>query len=130
MENIAQINFSDWTKLDIRVAQIKQAQNIEGADKLYKLTIDAGKELGKKTICAGLKEHYEEKDLKDKRIIYLSNLAPRKMRGVLSEGMLLAASNSKHDKVILISPDADIAIILTIKNVVNPINLIFVSFVI
>ena len=102
-----EVEFSDWEKLDLRVAEIKQVEEIEGADKLYKLTLDVG-ELGERTICAGIKEYYSEDDLKGRKLIYFSNLKPRKMRGVESQGMLLAASTAGHGKVILISPEADI----------------------
>ncbi|OYT36020.1 methionine--tRNA ligase subunit beta [Candidatus Pacearchaeota archaeon ex4484_71] len=101
------VDFSDWEKLDIRVAQIKSVEDIEGADKLYKLSLDVG-DLGERTICAGLKEYYSKDELKDKKIIYFVNLKPRKMRGVESQGMLLAASNGDHSKVILLTPESEI----------------------
>jgi len=102
------ITFDDWSKLDLRVAQIKNVEDIEGADKLYKIEIDVGKEIGKRTICAGLKEYYSKEDLINKIIIYFANLSPRKMRGIESQGMLLAASTKDHEKVILITPESDI----------------------
>ncbi len=105
--NMSEANFSDWEKLDLRVAEIKKVEEIEGADKLYKLSLDVG-ELGERTICAGIKQFYSKKDLKGKKIIYFSNLKPRKMKGVESQGMLLAASTGDHSEVILISPEKDI----------------------
>jgi len=101
------VEFSDWEKLDLRVAEITEVENIEGADKLYKLTLNVG-ELGKRVICAGIKPYYSKEDLKDKKIIYFSNLKPRKMKGIKSQGMLLAASTKNHEKVVLISPMSDI----------------------
>ena len=101
------VGFDDWSKLDLRVAQIKNVEDIEGADKLYKLTVNVGSEIGERTLCAGIKEHYSKEDLKDRKIVMIVNLAPRKMRGVESQGMLLAASNEAHDKVILINPGED-----------------------
>ena len=89
------IDFSDWCKLDLRVGQIVKVEDIEGADKLYKLTIDLG-ELGKRIVCAGLKQHYDKNDLLDKRIILFVNLTPRKMKGIESQGMLLAASGNDY----------------------------------
>ena len=106
MENVETIGFEDFTKLDLRVAQITKAEDIPKADKLYKLTLDVG-ELGKRTICAGIKEFYESKDLKNKKIIIIANLAPRKLRGIESQGMLLAASSKNKKTVSLISPDQD-----------------------
>jgi methionyl-tRNA synthetase len=103
MEGVASINFEDFEKLDLRVAEIKKAEDIDGADKLYKLEISLGDET--RTICAGIKEFYSKKELNGKKIIVLSNLKPRKLRGIESRGMLLAASNKDHTKLSLISPD-------------------------
>ena len=105
MEGIA--TFEDWTKLKLVVAQIKAVEEIEGADKLWKITLDAGN-LGERTICAGIKQVYTKEELLNKKIIYFSNLEPRKMRGVESQGMLLAASSEDRSKVVLISPEKDI----------------------
>jgi methionine--tRNA ligase beta chain len=107
MEGI--VEFSDWEKLDLRVAEITEIEEIEGADKLYKLTLNVG-ELGQRTICAGIKQYYSKEDLKGKRIIYFSNLKPRNMKGIESQGMLLAAVNKNHSEVVLISPDSDIEV--------------------
>ncbi len=101
---MSEVEFSDWEKLDLRVAEIKEVEDIEGADKLYKLKITLG-ELGERVICAGIKEHYTKKSLIGKKIIYFSNLKPRLMRGVESQGMLLAASSEDHKIVKLIFPD-------------------------
>ena len=60
------VEFSDWEKLDLRVAEIKKIEEIKGADKLYKLTLDVG-ELGERTICAGIKEFYSKEELKGKK---------------------------------------------------------------
>ncbi|MEX0920410.1 MAG: hypothetical protein WDZ69_02395 [Candidatus Pacearchaeota archaeon] len=112
MEGIKEVDFEDWVKLDLRVAEIKQVEDIEGADKLYKISLDVGPEIGERVVCAGLKEFYSNEDLKGKKIIYFSNLKPRKLRGVESQGMLLAASaiseESKEKEVVLISPEKDI----------------------
>ncbi|MBT3397682.1 methionine--tRNA ligase subunit beta [archaeon] len=99
------IEYGDFEKMDLRVAEVENVEEIEGADKLYKLTVSIGEEV--RTICAGIKEHYSREDLKGKKIIVLTNLAPRTLRGVESQGMLLAASNKDHSKISLISPDQD-----------------------
>lgn len=101
------IKFEDFAKLDLRVAKILKVEEIEGADKLLKLDLDVG-ELGKRTICAGIKQHYDKDDLKGKKIIIIANLEPAMKKGVRSEGMLLAASDENHEKVILLVPDSDI----------------------
>jgi methionyl-tRNA synthetase len=108
MEGI--INFNEWEKLDLRVGQIKAIEDIEGADKLYKLTVDLGKELGKRTVCAGIKNHYSKDELKNKKIILFVNLMPRKLKGIESQGMVLAAVNKDEKKVILLAPEKDIEV--------------------
>lgn len=104
------IPFSEWEKLDLRVGKILKIEDIENADKLYKLTVDLGKELGKRTVCAGLKSYYSKDELKGKKIILFVNLAPRKLKGIESQGMILASVNEKENKVILLSPEKDIEI--------------------
>tara|TARA_Y100000310_G_scaffold268751_1_gene281510 strand:+ start:199 stop:540 length:342 start_codon:yes stop_codon:yes gene_type:complete len=101
------IDFSAFEKLDLRVAEIKKVEKVEGADKLYKLTIDVG-ELGERIILAGVKEHYSEDDLIGKKIVIIANLESRKLKGIESEGMLLAASSENKDKVVLLEPGKDI----------------------
>jgi methionine--tRNA ligase beta chain len=102
------MEFSEWQKVDLRVAEIKKVEDIEGADKLYKLTLDVGKEIGKRVICAGIKEHYSKDELKKKKIVVFVNLKPRLMKGIESQGMLLAACSEDHSRVVLISPEKDI----------------------
>mgnify|MGYP002635619514 CR=1 FL=1 len=98
------IEFNDWAKLDLRVGEILEVENIDGADKLYKLTIDIGED-EKKIVCAGLKEYYSKEELQNKKIILFVNLKPRKLRGIESQGMILAASGKNHSKVRLLQPD-------------------------
>lgn len=108
IEGIANINFEDWSKIDLRVGEIESIEDIQGADKLYKLTVNIGANI--KTVCAGLKQFYSKDDLKGKKVILFSNLAPRKMRGIESQGMLLAAVNKDETKVSLLQPDEEIEI--------------------
>jgi len=102
MENIT---FEDFVKMELRVAEIKSCEDIEGADKLYKLTIDAGEE---RHIVAGIKQHYTKEELVGKKIVIVANLEPRKLRGVMSHGMLLAASNEDKSAVVLLTLDRDV----------------------
>lgn len=110
METEGIVNFSDWKKINLRVGKIAKVEDIEGADKLYKLTVDLGSKIGKRTICAGLKKHYSKDDLKNKRIILFVNLMPRKLKGIESQGMVLAAVSKDESKVILLSPEKDIEV--------------------
>jgi len=104
------VSFDEWSKLDLRVGKILQIEDIEGADKLYKLTIDLGSEIGERVVCAGVKEHYSKEELKNKKIIIFVNLTPRKLKGIESQGMILAACTENESKIILISPEKDIEI--------------------
>ncbi len=87
-----EITYDDFTKLDIRIGHILAAEQVEGTDKLIKCTIDFGEDVGERTIVSGIKEWYEPEQLVGKHLPYLINLAPRTLRGVVSEGMLLAAA--------------------------------------
>jgi methionyl-tRNA synthetase len=102
------IKYDDFAKLDLRVGTIKNVEDIEGADKLFKLSVDLGKEIGQRTILAGIKKYYKKEELIEKQIIVIANLEPRKMRGLESQGMLLAAGNKDETKVILLSPEKEI----------------------
>jgi len=110
MEGI--VNFNDWQKLDIKVGEILEIEDIEGADKLYKLTINLGTE--KRTLVAGIKEFYSKDELKGKKCIVFTNLEPKTLRGVESKGMILAAvsydKEGNEEKVKLLEPDDDIEI--------------------
>jgi len=98
------VSYEDFKKLDIRVALIEKVEKVPKADKLYKLLINLGPE--KRTLVAGLADHYKVGDLEGKKIVVLTNLEPRKLRGILSEGMLLAAVDG--DKVSILLPDKDL----------------------
>ena len=104
------IEFSDWEKLDLRVGQIVEVEEIEGADKLYKLTIDLGSEIEKRTVYAGIKPYYDKEELKNKKVVLFVNLQPRTLRGVESQGMILAACTDDESKVILVTPEKDIEV--------------------
>ena len=100
------VDFLDWKKLDLRVGQIKKIEKVENADKLYKLEIDLGNET--RTIVSGLVPYYSEKELLNKKIILFCNLSPKKIKGIESKGMVLAAVDEKQNKVKLLQPDEDI----------------------
>jgi len=97
------VSYEEFKKLDIRIALVEKVEKVPKADKLYKISIDLGTE--KRTLVAGLAEHYKIDDLKGKKIAVLTNLEPRKLRGILSEGMLLAAVEG--DNVSILIPDKD-----------------------
>ncbi len=90
------VNFSDWEKIDLRVGEIIDVEDGEGADKLYKLSVDIGEEV--RTVCAGIKQYYSKDELKGKKIILFTNLASRKLKGIESQGMILAAVNEAIER--------------------------------
>jgi tRNA-binding protein len=96
------INYDDFAKLDLRVATVLDCKPHANADKLLVLQIDLGSE--KRQICAGLRQHYAPEQLIGKQIVVVANLAPRQMRGEVSNGMLLAATDATTGKVIVVTP--------------------------
>jgi methionyl-tRNA synthetase len=107
IEAIKNVDFDEWSKLELRVAQIINVEDIENADKLYKLTLDLGN-FGKRIVCAGLKQHYGKSGLLNKKVILFVNLTPRKMRGIESQGMILAAVSEDESQVVLLTPESEI----------------------
>jgi methionyl-tRNA synthetase len=97
------ISIDDFAKIDFRIARITNAEHVEGADKLLKLTLDVGA-LGTKQVFAGIKSAYDPEKLKGRLTVMVANLAPRKMKFGMSEGMVLAASGEEPGLYIL-SPD-------------------------
>ncbi|MFG0328433.1 MAG: methionine--tRNA ligase subunit beta [Phycisphaerales bacterium] len=87
------ITYDDFAKIDLRVATIKAAEHHPNADRLLKIQLDDGTDAGRQ-ICAGIRGHYEPEDLVGKQIVIVANLEPRKIRGEISQGMLLAASET------------------------------------
>lgn len=100
------ISLNEWSKLDIRTGEILKIENIKDSDNLYKLEVDLGTET--KTLVAGLKKYYRKEELEGKRCIVLCNLESKKIKGIKSQGMILAAVNDDKSEVKLIQPDSSI----------------------
>ena len=98
------INFEDFTKLDIRIGTILEAEKIPKTKKLLKLTVDVGIDI--RTIVSGIAESFDPKDIIGQKVAVLVNLAPRKLRGVESQGMILM-SDTAEGKLSFIEPDGD-----------------------
>jgi methionyl-tRNA synthetase len=105
--NDSTISIEDFSKIDLRIAKIVNAEHVEGADKLLKLTLDVGA-LGTRQVFAGIKSAYDPATLIGRVTVVVANLAPRKMKFGLSEGMVLAASDAegKTPGLFILSPDA------------------------
>lgn len=113
-----EITFDEFARVDLRVARVLVAENHPSADRLLRLQLDDGSGTPRQ-ICAGIRGHYTPEQLVGRLIIIVANLAPRKIRGEESRGMLLAASDMPKDggggasdaerKVIVLRPDVEIA---------------------
>ena len=97
-----EISFDDFIKVDLRVALIVKAEHVEGADKLLQLTLDIGGET--RQVFSGIKSSYDPQSLEGRLTVMVANLAPRKMRFGMSEGMVLAAADKKG--IYLLEPDS------------------------
>ena len=100
------IEFDDFTKLDIRVGKVLECTKVPKADKLLQFRIDDG--LGCRTIVSGIAQHYAPEDLIGKQVCFVANLAPRKLRGIESQGMILSAEDA-DGKLVVITPANDVA---------------------
>lgn len=100
-----QITYDDFAKLDIRIGLVVAAEMVPDADKLIKCIVDFG-ETGQRTIVSGIAQWKKPEELVGLRLPYIVNLAPRMLRGVESQGMLLAASD--EDGVALLQPQRDV----------------------
>ena len=98
----AEINFDEFMKVDLRVARIVKANHVEGAEKLLQLTLDIGGEI--RNVFSGIKSSYNPADLEGRLTVMVANLAPRKMRFGMSEGMVLAAADKEG--IYLLQPDS------------------------
>jgi methionyl-tRNA synthetase len=97
------ISYDEFSKVEIRVAEIVEVEPIKGADKLYKLKIDVGGNM--KHVVAGIAKQYSKEELLGKQIVVIDNLEPAVIRGEKSEGMLLAAVEG--DDISILTPDRE-----------------------
>ncbi len=98
------IDIDDFKKIELKVGQILKAEKVENSDKLVKLEVDLKEE--KRQIIAGIANYYQIEDLINKKIIVVTNLKPRKLMGLESQGMLLAAF--KNERLVLLTVDGEI----------------------
>ena len=101
------ISIDDFAKLDIRVGEIIEVEDAETKKPMYKIKVDFGP-LGMKQAIAGIKPYYKKEELLNKKFIFVFNLEPKKIGNILSECMILAASQG--DKVVVLQPERDIEI--------------------
>ena len=101
------ITYDDFSKLELRVATVLECKPHGNADKLLVLQVELANG-EKRQICAGLRQHYQPEQLVGKQIVVVANLAPRTMRGEISQGMLLAATDATTQRVIVVSPSEQV----------------------
>lgn len=111
-EDKSEIQYDDFAKLDLRIGTITAAEKIPKADKLLKLTVDLGFE--QRTVVSGIAEHFSPESLINKQVIVVANLAPRKMRGIESQGMILLAEQP-DGKLVFVSPETVVANGITVR---------------
>jgi methionyl-tRNA synthetase len=99
----SEITIDDFKRVDLRVAEVLSAEAVEGTDKLIQLSVDAGS--GPRTIVAGVAQHYSPEDLVGHKVVLVANLKPAKVRGIESQGMLLAAVGKKNLAILTIDKD-------------------------
>ena len=98
----AEIQYDDFAKLELKAATVTACEKVAKADKLLKLEVDLGSE--KRTIVSGIAQHYQPEEMIGKQVIVVTNLAPRKMKGIESQGMILTAEDS-DGKLQLLKPE-------------------------
>ncbi len=100
-----EISIEDFMKIDLRLGLVKNCETIEKADKLLKLTVQLGDE--ERTICSGIRKWYAPEELIGKTVVVVANLKPRKMRGIVSHGMILCASDPADEKLSIVTTLSD-----------------------
>ena len=100
------VEFDTFAACDLRVGTVVECEKVPKADKLLRFLIDDG--LEKRTIVSGIAKFYKPEDLVGKQVCFIANLAPRKLKGIVSEGMILSAENS-DGSIVLLSPSATVA---------------------
>jgi len=100
------ISIGDFAKVEMRVGEVKAAEHVPGASKLLKLMVDIGAEV--RQVVAGLAEYYRPEDLVGVKVVVVTNLQPRRLRGVESNGMIIAASVGDHGRPVLVTFKEDV----------------------
>lgn len=104
-EQLPNISYDDFTKMDIRVGKILQAEKVAKTKKLMKLLIDTG--VDQRTVVSGIAEYFEPADIIGKQVSMLINLEPREIKGIMSQGMILMAENA-DGSLTFVSPQAEV----------------------
>ncbi len=109
------IDIGDFIKVKLRVGRIESAEPIPKSEKLLKLQVDLGPELGRRQILSGIAKFYTPENLVGRRIVVLVNLKPAKMMGQESHGMLLASSNADMSQLVIVDPGQEMELGATVR---------------
>ena len=111
-----QIKYDDFAKIEFLIGQIKEATEVESSEKLLKLKVDFGEE-NLRTVFSGIKKWYKPEDVVNKKTVFITNIAPRKIMGELSEAMIFAASSkvikddeTEEENIVLLFPEIDLPV--------------------
>lgn len=104
------ITYDEFAKAEFRIGQIVSANKVEGSEKLLKLLVDFGMELGKKTVFSGIAKYYQPEQLLNKKTVFVVNVKPKKIMGELSEAMIFGASSDDMSEMAILLLDKDMSV--------------------
>ncbi|HBP50771.1 MAG: Methionine-tRNA ligase [Candidatus Shapirobacteria bacterium GW2011_GWE1_38_10] len=105
---MGQISYDDFAKVEFRIGEIVEAKNVEESDKLIKMIVDFGEELGQKIVYSGIRHWYSPTDLLNKKTIFVVNIIPKKIMGEESGAMIFAAEDEANDKLSILEIEKDL----------------------
>ena len=103
-----QITYADFAKVEFRVGEIVEAINVEGSEKLIRMIVDFGQDLGQKVVYSGIRHWYSPTDLLNKKTVFVVNIAPKKIMGEESGAMIFAAEDEANDKLSILMLDEEL----------------------
>lgn len=101
------INYDDFAKVEFRIGEIKEAQAVEGSEKLIRLVVDFGKELGERIVFSGIRKWYQPEELINKKTVFVVNMVPKKIMGEESQAMIFGAENGDDMSILLLDKDLE-----------------------
>lgn len=104
-----EINYADFAKVEFKIGEIKEAIKVEGSDKLIRMRVDFGEE-SERTVFSGIQKYYEPDYLVGKKTVFVTNVAPRKMMGEMSEAMIFGAESNDGETMSLLILDKDLSV--------------------
>ncbi|MFA6007976.1 MAG: hypothetical protein WC784_05045 [Candidatus Shapirobacteria bacterium] len=103
-----QINYADFAKVEFRVGEIVEAKNVEESEKLIRMIVDFGEELGQKIVYSGIRRWYSPTDLLNKKTVFIVNMIPKKIMGEESQAMIFASEDEENDQLSILILEKDL----------------------